>query len=259
MKDSWQSGDPYEYYMGRWSRLVADSFVQWLSPKQSQRWLDVGCGSGALSEAVIKRCNPTSLIAIDQSAGFVNTAQARLGNKASCRVGDALALPVEDTSVDVAVSGLVLNFIPDPAKVIAEMRRVTAAGGVVALYIWDYARMDFLNRFWDIAVQLNPAAAQLNERDRFANSNADQLSALFNAAGFTNIETTSIKITTHFTDFDDFWQPFLGGQGPAPTYVVKLEQSQRDLLHNTLKEHFTAQQDGSMPMAARAWAVKAVN
>ncbi|MCB9079601.1 MAG: class I SAM-dependent methyltransferase [Anaerolineaceae bacterium] len=113
MKDAWQAGDPYEYYMGRWSKLVAETFVEWVSPQAGLRWLDVGCGSGALSEAVITRAKPASVIAVDQSAGFVTTAQARLGAQATCKVGDALALPVEDASIDIVVSGLVLNLSPN--------------------------------------------------------------------------------------------------------------------------------------------------
>jgi ubiquinone/menaquinone biosynthesis C-methylase UbiE len=135
MKDSWASSDPYEYFMGRWSRLVARLFIDWLSPPPGLKWLDVGCGSGALSEAVIRNNEPAEMTAIDQSEGFVAKAQKQLGNLARCRVGNALALPLEDSSVDITVSGLVLNFISEPEKALSEMRRVTAPGGTVALYV----------------------------------------------------------------------------------------------------------------------------
>lgn len=257
MKDAWQAGDPYEYYMGRWSKLVAETFVEWVSPQAGLRWLDVGCGSGALSEAVITRAKPASVIAVDQSAGFVTTAQARLGAQATCKVGDALALPVEDASIDIVVSGLVLNFIPEPESALAEMRRVTTPGGTVAVYIWDYAgTMAFLTYFWDVAVELNPNAAPLHEKYRFPQANAEALSAAFVQVGFTAIETAPIDITTHFTDFDDYWNPFLGGQGPAPTYVLKLTDAERQKLREALMERLPLQKDGSIPLAARAWAVK---
>ena len=123
MKDSWKSGDPYEYFMGRWSSLAAQGFLNWLSPGHGLKWLDVGCGSGALSEAVIQGFEPEKLIAIDQSEAFVVTAQKRLGSKSICKVGNAVDLPVEDCSVDMTVSGLVLNFIPDTGKTFAEMKR----------------------------------------------------------------------------------------------------------------------------------------
>ena len=129
MQDSWQSGDPYEYYMGRWSKLVAGQYVDWLSPKPGHPWLDVGCGSGPLSEVVFNRGAPKSVIAIDQSEGFVRTAQQRLGRNAVCKVGNALSLPLDSAAVDITVSGLVLNFIPDPEKALAEMQRVTRKGG----------------------------------------------------------------------------------------------------------------------------------
>ena len=259
MQDSWQSGDPYEYYMGRWSKLVAEQFVDWLSPGPGRRWLDVGCGSGALSEAVINRRNPKSVIAIDQSEGFVRTARQRLGSNASCEVGNALSLPLDQASVDISVSGLVLNFIPEPEKALAEMQRVTRKDGTVAVYVWDYAgRMEFLNHFWDAVVQLNPGAAGLHEGHRFPDCNAEWLTDIFSRVGFSEIEAVPIEIVTCFTDFDDYWQPMLGGQGPAPTYVSKLEDAERDQLREALAQRLPGNKDGSISLAARAWATKGI-
>jgi SAM-dependent methyltransferase len=256
VKDSWQSGNPYEYYMGRWSKLVADAFVDWLSPKARLRWLDVGCGSGALSEAIVSKYDPDVVIAIDQSEGFVRKAQERLGTRVMCKVGEALSLPVDDSSIDMAVSGLVLNFILAPEKALAEMRRVTTIGGTIAGYIWDYAGMEFLNHFWDIAVEINPGASDLHEKLRFASSNAEELSAVFIRSGIVDVETAPIEIRTNFADFDDYWKPFLGGQGPAPTYVSKLKASERDVLRDALMNRLPIKQDGSIQLSARAWAVK---
>jgi ubiquinone/menaquinone biosynthesis C-methylase UbiE len=257
MEDSWESGDPYEYYMGRWSLLVAESFIDWLSPSPGLNWLDVGCGSGALSEAIISNHKPAALIAIDQSEDFVETAQKRLGSRAHCKVGNALSLSLDNSSVSIAVSGLVLNFIPEPEKALSEMRRVTYAGGTVAVYLWDYAgKMDFLRHFWDAAVEIKPEALNLHESKRFPDSNAQALKRLFENAGLVDIETTSIEITTHFRDFDDYWKPFLGGQGPAPSYVLSLDEDERKILRNALKARLPTRQDGSISMVARAWAAK---
>lgn len=257
MKDSWQSGDPYEYYMGRWSKLVAEKFVDWLSPQQALNWLDLGCGSGALSEAIINGAKPASVVAIDQSEGFVQTTQKRLGARVRCKVGDAMSLPLDDGTLNMAVSGLVLNFIPAPEKALAEMRRVTTQQGTVAVYVWDYAgKMEFLNTFWDAATKLNPGAADLHERRRFGDTNAEQLRKSFTQAGFSDIETTSLEIVTRFVDFDDYWQPFLGKQGPAPTYVSKLSSADRDKLKDTLVKSLPPTADGSIVMTARAWAAK---
>jgi len=257
MNDSWQSGDPYEYFMGRWSKLAAELFVDWLSLPSGLRWLDVGCGSGALSDAVIAKTNPVEVIAIDQSEGFVKTAQQRLGILAKCKVGDALSLPLDDASVDVSISGLLLNFLPEPERALTEMRRTTKKGGTVAAYIWDYAgKMEFLKYFWDIAVQLNSSASNLHESLRFPNSNAEGLTAVFEHVGFVDVETTSIEIITIFSNFDDYWRPFLGGQGPAPTYVMTLEEAERNNLKDALAQRLPIKEDGSIPLVARAWAVK---
>lgn len=257
MKDKWASSDSYEYFMGRWSRLVAKSFINWLSPAIGLKWLDIGCGPGVLGDAIIKNCEPAELTAIDQSEAFVNAAKEQLGRNAHCRVGDALHLPVEDLSVDITVSGLVLNFVPEPEKALAEMKRVTVPGGVVALYIWDYAgKMDFLSYFWEVAAELNPEASALHEAKRFPGTNADTLEALFSRAGFVETIVDPIEIETHFFNFDDYWKPFMGGQGPAPTYLSSLDEQARDNLRVALNERLPIQPDGSVPMLARAWAVK---
>jgi SAM-dependent methyltransferase len=257
MKDSWDSGDPYEYYMGRWSSLVAGHFISWLSPTPGANWLDVGCGSGALSACIIANCIPTGMIAIDQSEGFVKTAHKRLGNNADCRVGNALSLAVDADSVNYTVSGLVLNFIPEPVNALGEMRRVTKVGGTVAVYVWDYAgKMDLLRYFWDTVIELDPKASSLHEGNRFPNANSEQLEALFACAGFADVMTMPLDIVMNFQDFDDYWKPFLGGQGPAPTYVQSLEETNRRMLRDALNEKLPVREDGSIPLAARAWAAK---
>ena len=256
MEDSWASSDPYEYFMGRWSRLVAKLFIDWLSPPSGLKWLDVGCGSGALSEAIIRNNEPAEITAIDQSEGFVAKARKQLGSLARCRVGNAMALPLEDSSVDITVSGLVLNFLSEPEKALNEMRRVTAPGGTVALYVWDYAgKMDLLNYFWDTAVGLNPEVSDLHEGNRFPETNAEALKDLYAGAGFVGAAIAPIEIETLFRDFDDYWKPFLGGQGPAPTYVTSLDQSERHKLQEALDERLPNQADGSILLYARAWAV----
>lgn len=257
MQDAWKSGDSYEYYMGRWSRLVAETFIEWLAPSSGLKWLDIGCGSGALSEAIANNSEPAALTAIDQSEEFVRVAQKRLGARVHCRVGNALSLPMDNSSVNIAVSGLVLNFLAEPEMALAEMMRVTAAGGTVGLYIWDYAgKMDFLRYFWDAAVDIRPEASNLHESRRFQDSNAGALKRLFENAGLAAIETQSIEITTHFRDFDDYWKPFLGGQGPAPSFVMSLDEDHKNRLRQTLKARLRSEPDESISMEARAWAVK---
>ena len=148
-----------------------------------------------------------------------------------------------------------MNFVSEPEKALAEMRRVTALGGTVALYVWDYAgKMDFLSFFWDVAAELNPKASGFHEGKRFADANADFVTDLFTHAGFAETVIAPIEIETHFHDFDDYWKPFLGGQGPAPTYVTSLDESEKNNLRDGLSERLPIQSDGSIIMFARAWA-----
>ncbi|MEN8212824.1 MAG: class I SAM-dependent methyltransferase [Pseudomonadota bacterium] len=256
MQDSWKSGDRYEQFMGRWSTLTAQQFLDWLAPQPGLDWLDVGCGSGALSEVALQHHTPATITAIDQSDDFVTTAQQRLGDTADCRVGNALDLPLEEASADVAVSGLVLNFIPEPGKALTEMKRVTRSGGVIAAYVWDYAgSMEMLNYFWDAVVQLDPEASPLHEAGRFPDCNPDALQQLFNRAGLAKTTTAPLEVATHFSSFDDYWTPFLGGQGPAPTYVQSLEKSAQQQLRDLLQQRLPIRDDGSIPLSAIAWAV----
>lgn len=257
MKESWEASSKYEDFMGRWSRRVADRFVDWLAIPHGLRWLDVGCGSGALSEAILSRSKPSALTAVDQSEGFIKGVSERLGDAAQCKVGDATAMPVEDDSVDITVSGLVLNFIPEPLQALAEMKRVTAKHGVVAAYVWDYSgTMEFLNLFWDAAVELTGDASALHEAYRFPNATPDALRELFHSTGYTNIETAPIEIETVFQSFEDYWNPFLGGQGPAPTFVMSLDEQTRQKLRTIIHSRLPINADGSIPLTARAWAIR---
>ena len=202
MNDLWESGDPYEYFMGRWSRLVGQSFIDWLSVPPEKKWLDIGCGTGALTEAVLSTQNPSELVAIDQSEGFVNSAQQRLGDAAHCEVRRATDLPFQDSSFDHVILGLVLNFLPEPEQALREMKRVAASGGVVAVYIWDYSgKMEFLKYFWDAVVDLDPSASELHEGTRFPNSNEEGLRRLFEDAELPNTTVEPLEVETNFCKY----------------------------------------------------------
>ena len=167
--DVWAAGDRYEPYIGRWSRLVAREFLPWLTVPAEKDWLDVGCGTGALTQVILETSEPRTVRGIDPSPGFVEYARDRTPDqRASFEVGDAQAIPVVDASVDAAVAGLVLNFVPDVSAAVGEMTRVVRSGGVVAAYVWDYAgKMELLRYFWDVAVAIDPAASDLDEGPRF--------------------------------------------------------------------------------------------
>jgi SAM-dependent methyltransferase len=258
VSDTWERGSPYQRYVGRWSRLVAPRFLAWLSVPAGRRWLDVGCGTGALCAAILDHCAPASVAGVEPSPGFLNTAAHNLAARAQLHQGSATAIPLEDASVDATVSGLVLNFVPDQGAALVEMARVTARGGTIAAYVWDYAgKMELMRYFWDAAIELDPDAAKLDEGVRFPMCQPQALEALFSGAGLKQVECTAIDIPAPFANFDDYWQPFLGGQGPAPAYAMALEESARERLRERLREGIPAEEDGSLSLTARAWAVRA--
>jgi len=254
----WENAESLERYVGRWSRLVAREFVAWLQVPPGSRWLDVGCGSGALTETVLAEAEPESIEGVDTSEAFVAYAASRVTDpRASFAVADAQALDRPDAAYDAVASSLVLNFLPDPARGAAEMRRVVRPGGVVAGYVWDYAgEMQLMRRFWDAAAELDPAAADLEEGRRMAGCNPADLEALFSGAGLEEVETRAIDVPTVFADFDDYWSPFEGGQGPAPGYCASLPRDRRAALRERLRETLPAAADGSISLVARAWAVR---
>nr|WP_206328049.1 class I SAM-dependent methyltransferase [Streptomyces sp. S3(2020)] len=243
--------------MGRWSRLVADEFVAWLPCPPGARWLDIGCGSGALTSAVAARCRPRTLVGLDGSAGFVTTARASTAAPARFAVADARALPVRDAVFDSVVSGLVLNFLATPGAALTEAARVVRPGGLVAAYVWDYAEgMEFLRHFWGAATTVDPSAAAHDESRRFPLCDPTALADLWNEAGLTRVTVAPIGITTLFPHFDDLWSPFLSGQGPAPGYVATLSPATRERLRRTLRDRVPAGADGAITLKARAWTVR---
>lgn len=259
-EDKWSAGDAYEPYVGRWSRLVAAEFVDWLDIPEDARWLDVGCGTGALTEAIVRGAAPREVVGVDPSEAFLGFARSRLGNaRVSLRIADAHALPVDDASLDVAVAGLVLNFVPEPDGALAEMRRSVRLGGTVAVYVWDYAgEMQLMRHFWNAAAALNPAAGELDEGSRFPICKQEALRTLFAQAGLAGIQERAIDLPTVFRDFDDYWSPFLGGQGPAPGYCVSLPETERKALRERLRAELPTAPDGSIHLMARAFAVRGI-
>jgi SAM-dependent methyltransferase len=258
VRDVWQDGAAYEAFVGRWSRLVARELLRWLDVPPRSRWLDVGCGSGTLVDEILAAAEPSGVLGVDRSPGFVAHARRRIGDRrAAFEVGDAQALPVADATFDAVVSGLVLNFVPRPAAMAVEMVRACRPGGAIGVYVWDFAEgMQLVRRFWDAAAALDPAAAALHEATRFPLCALEPLRAMLTAAGLAGVEGRAIEVPTPFRDFDDYWEPFLGGQGPAPAYVMSLPEDRRAALRETLRASLPIAPDGSLPLTARAWAVR---
>jgi SAM-dependent methyltransferase len=257
-EDTWSIGEAYGLYVGRWSRLVASKFLERLAVPSGSRWLDVGCGTAALTQSILQNAEPQAVLGIDAAEGYIAYARSKSNDgRAGFKVGDARSLPVETAFFDAVVSGLMLNFIPQPDQAVREMARAAKPGGLVAVYVWDYAgKMQFMRHFWNAAVALDPAAADLDEGRRFPICQPDPLADLFRDAGLTGVDVWPVDVWTIFKDFDDYWNPFLGGQGPAPGYAMSLPEDHRMLLREHIRTALPYAVDGSIPLVARAWAVQ---
>jgi SAM-dependent methyltransferase len=255
--EAWLSADPYERYMGRWSQQVAPRFLSWLGVVPARRWLDVGCGTGALSNAILECCSPALVVGIDPSEGFLAKAKKRFAERVVLHRATASEIPIEDAAVDATVSALVLNFVPDALAALDEMARVTVNGGTIGAYVWDYGgKMEMIRKFWDTAIDLDPAAANLDEGTRFPLCRPDALLDLFTRAGLAQVQVSGVDIPTVFSNFEEYWHPFLGGQGPAPTYAMGLDEAQRARLRDRILARIALRPDGSIALTARAWLVR---
>jgi SAM-dependent methyltransferase len=256
--DNWLVSDAYEQFMGRWSRRVADQFIRWLTPPASWRWLEVGCGTGALTQAICHNTDPATVIACDPSPHFVSFASRSLVHPAvTFLVAGVDDLPRSKDGFDAVVSGLVLNFVPDPAEAVRAMLKRLRPGGLVAAYVWDYNDgMQFLRIFWEAAVELDPGVADLDERHRFPTCHPDALVDLLEGEGLDLVDSRALDTATPFPDFDSYWAPFLGGTGPAPSYVESLHPAARERLRLHLKQRLALNADEPIQLSARAWAVR---
>lgn len=255
--DTWSDGDPYEYFMGRWSKLMAREFLNWLNMPSQSSCLEIGCGTGALSEAIFNLSEPSQFCGLDPSEGFIKKANQRLQGKGKFIVGNVANLPFENDVYDVIVSGLALNFFPDVEVALSEMRRVSKPNGLIAAYVWDYSgKIELLRYFWDAAILIDPPSQSLDEGVRFPICNSDNLTKAFQQAGLTEIKVNTLDIITVFNDFEDYWNPFLGGQGPAPTYLASLSKNLQENLKNQIRHKLPFESDGSIRLLGRAIAIR---
>jgi SAM-dependent methyltransferase len=254
-----ERGEEYEPYTGRWSRLVAPEFLNWLAIPSSARWLDVGCGTGALIQAILDRWSPSEVVGIDPSSSYIAFARRGIRDpRVRYEVGKAENLPVS-SSYDAVVSGLVLNVLSpvNQLKAAREMVRAARVGGCVASYVWDYAgEMQMLRHFWDAAIALDPAARDLDEGASSPLCHPDALNTLFRRAKLSAIETRAIDVPTVFRNFDDYWLPFLSTQAPA--YARSLSDDHRAALREQIRRNLPISSGGVIHLRARAWAIRGV-
>lgn len=257
-KDLWESASAFERFMGRWSRELARAFVFWLGIPGARHWLEVGCGTGALTSRILENGRPASVVATDSSEQYIMHARAAFrDHRVQFLTANADNLPTTPAGYDVVVSSLVLNFLPDPTAALREMRSRAAEDGIVATCLWDYAgEMQFLRRFWDAAVELDPTARQYDEGERFPICSPSALEAAFRQAGFSRVQVEALEIETHFQNFDDYWIPFVGGPGPAPGYLSSLPAPRQQDLERRVTAMLPHNEDGSIDLTAKAWAAR---
>jgi len=247
-------GASYEEFMGKWSRLAGERFLDWLAPEPALRWADVGCGNGAFTELLLARCAPTQVRGIDPSDAQIAYARTRLAAApATFDLGDAMALPWPDASVDAAAMALVIFFVPEPARGVAEMARVVRPGGGVSAYAWDILGGGFPFAAIQqemLACGLPPAWPPSVEA-----AGLDALAAAWTQAGLVDVETTEIVVRRTFADVDDYWRVARSGPGIAPR-LAALDADGTRGLRERVRARFTPGADGGITIEARANAVK---
>jgi SAM-dependent methyltransferase len=256
--DGWAAAEAYDRYMGRWSRRVARGFLSWLGAPDGAAWLDLGCGTGALTEAILGDCNPKTILAVDPSTSFVAFAGSRNARaRVDVQLGNARQIPAADGTVDVAAAGLVVNFVPEPAQALREMQRVLRPSGILGFYVWDYPSggLGFIDAFWKAAASIDSSAVELDESRRFPFCTGKGLTALCAEAGLSTPEVTLLKTTTVFQNFEDFWIPFTLGAGPAPGYYRSLPAEKQAVLEDTLRAQ-VGTAAGPISYPANAWAIR---
>ena len=248
----------YERFMGRWSRQLAPAYIAFAGVKNGDRVLDVGTGTGSLA-ATLEATRPASeIVGVDPSESFIAYAQRNAKSpRAHFEVGDAQALKFNDASFDDALALLVMNFVPDPRKAVAEMKRVTRPQGIVSACVWDYDRgMQMLRFFWDEAVAFDPAIEPKDER-HMKLSHQGQLGDLWKQTGLLNIKEEPLTIEQAYSSFKDYWEPFTKGAGPGGAYVVSLSQDHREQLEGHMRKRLLGNRDdGPFTLTATAWCVR---
>jgi SAM-dependent methyltransferase len=258
IRDGWAAASTYEAFMGRWSRRLAPRFVAWLRAPHSLHWLDVGCGTGALANAICAQADPASVVGCDPSEPFIEFAREHTRDPRVAFVPAGVgSLPPRRGGYGSVTSLLALNFFPNSETALQELRSVAAPLGTVSACVWDYAEgMELLRYFWAAATALDSTARELDEGNRFALCRPDALTALFRRGDLDDVRCEPIEVPTPFSSFDDYWQPLLGATGPAPSYVASLDPQRRAVLARRLEDSLPRAPDGSIVLSARAWAVR---
>lgn len=248
----------YERYMGRWSRLLVPGYLDFAGVRDGQRILDVGTGTGAVALGIATRTSSAEIVGIDPSEAFLAAGKKQAASgRIRFEVGDAEAMRFPDASFDQALSLLVLNFVKNPEKAIAEMRRVTRPGGTVSACVWDYNEgMQMARFFWDEAVALDLSMASKDQRNmKFARQG--ELGDAWRTAGLTAVKEQALVIDQRYANFADYWLPFLEGAGAAGAFVASLSPERRNEIESRLRKRMLGDRpDGPFTLKGRAWCVR---
>jgi SAM-dependent methyltransferase len=253
-------GAAYERFLGRWTERLAMELADFADLPDDGPVLDVGCGTGALAAEIARRQPGRHVTGADPSERYLEFAREhRVAPNLGFRRADAAALPFTDATFSGTLAQLVLNFVPDPHTVIGEMARVTRPGGRIAGAVWDFCGgLVYQRIFWDTAAGIDPAAGAARDR-LFAHTLATRegLQRLWLSAGICDVETAPLTIRMDYADFDDYWEPLLGGQGPVGVYVTGLDDDTRARLRTSVRAaYLSGQPDGPRSLVASAWAVR---
>lgn len=254
---AWSDATAYERYVGQWSRIIAPRFVHWLAAPPGSAWLDIACGTGALTQAILDHKQPSTIDALDPSPAYLRAAQANLKDpRVRFRQGAAESLPYPDATFDITVSGLVLNFIDAP-RALAEQRRVTKPGGTIAAYIWDYAgAYEYARLFWDSAHAVDPGVTPFDPRQKYPLCGSDKLDDVFRKSGLADALTIPIDATASFSTFDAYWSAIDARQGSMAEYLSSISDATRAKIRGELATRVRRDADGGVHLNLRAIAVK---
>jgi ubiquinone/menaquinone biosynthesis C-methylase UbiE len=256
VKVTFDASEDYERFMGRWSRAIGERFLDWLSPPSGLRWLDLGCGTGAFTQLVLKHCSPRSVAGVDPAPAQIEHARRQTPN-VDFRVADAVALPFADEEFDIVASALVINFIPDRAKAFNEMRRVLCPGGIVAAYLWDRSATPDFSPHAPMERGLHSIGAEVLRPPTAPESTPEGAKAALERAGFSDISVTGIEATQTYRDFDDYWQAQTMPFAPVGKSIAALGDDGRAKLRQVMHSILPPAGDGSISYSARAIAFKA--
>jgi ubiquinone/menaquinone biosynthesis C-methylase UbiE len=256
-KPNWTSLEGYELRSGRWSRKIAPEFVAWLSVDEDREWLDVGCGAGALLQAIIEKKRPKHVVGCDRSKEGLAAARLAFGERVKLVQASCESMPFANRNFGAVVSGLLLNLLIHPDRAMTEMVRVIRPGGVIAAYVWDFGEgMQMMRTFWDAAIAIDARAVERDQAKKFTITNERSLTALFERSGIESINTRGFEAPTVFRNFDDFWEPLLNGEGSIPNYAKSLKPRRLKALRERLLTSLPTRIDRRIPLVARAWAVR---